>query len=153
MVMTEAFALPDWVAAQGVEAEDYALWLRRQATNIRNRNKKSWPEGAQIPARDAYMRKIHKEVVASHGRCHYSGQGIDWALVATRQPGVGGRKARRKCRAAPSIDHVNGPGNLDLKLCRDDVNVAKGYLTPADFVALCHAVVGTAAGLSGPQGK
>jgi hypothetical protein len=87
---------------------------------------------------------IHRAVVHSGGRDHYTGQQLDWSLVGQyNNAESNARKRDYKAAMAllPSIDHVgDGLGEADFKLCAWRTN-AKSDLTHDDFVALCRRVV------------
>lgn len=88
-----------------------------------------------------YCRVLHAAVRRSEGLDYYTGEVLDWSLIATLSPKPTGRKDMVRCGGRPSVDHYAGPGYPDYKLCRADTNHAKAYLGHGSFVALCRKVV------------
>jgi hypothetical protein len=76
---------------------------------------------------------IHRAVVHSDGRDHYTGEPLDWSLVGQYSNAESKAKKRHyKATLAllPSIDHVgDGLGEADFKLCAWRTNDAKSGLS------------------------
>ena len=130
------FHVPESVRLKGVCCQRYREWLERQAQNCKCRDQKS--ERRPI---DAYRQAIHKAVGKSDGLDCYTGDALEWNRLNHEKPAVGGQHNHRIMGRYPSVDHYQGTGRLDFRICSGSVNHAKGALDHQQFVDLCRKVV------------
>ena len=135
------YQIPEFLYSKLTQAQ-FEKWLRGRAAAHVKRDRKR----GNIAATGAdYRMAIHRAVVHSDGRDHYTGEPLDWPLVGKYSNAESkARKRHYKATLAllPTIDHVgDGLGEADFKLCAWRTNDAKSDLTHDDFVALCRRVV------------
>ncbi len=132
--------MPDFVSA--VTQDIYEKWLHGRAVAHVKRDKK---RGNTTASNEAYKIAIHRAVVESDGRDHYTGEPLNWSLLckySNLESEDQGRYYKAKFALLPSVDHVgDGLGEADFKICGWRTNDAKNDLTHDEFVALCRSVV------------
>ncbi len=138
---TRVYDLPKFLEG-AVSLDAYKRWLDRKAVaHVRRDRKRDNLEAT----RQAYMRAIHSAVIRSEGRDAYTGEPLDWSLIATydNEKSKSGRRAYKASLALlPTADHVgDGLGPADFKICSWRTNSAKNDLSQDNFVALCRLVV------------
>lgn len=125
-----------------VEQAAYESWLKGRAMAHVRRDRKRGNVAATI---EAYKGAIHRAVVHSAGRDHYTGEKLNWTLIckySNMESQANGRHYKARFALLPSIDHVgDGLGEADFKICAWRTNDAKNDLTHEDFVTLCRLVV------------
>lgn len=116
-------------------------WLQRKAESHIKRDRVRGNASSSV---SEYKRAIHKAVCESDGLDHYTHEKLDWTLLSqynNQESKLGGRKYKAKFALLPTPDHVgDGRGPADFKICGWAVNDAKGDLSLADFVRLCHRI-------------
>ena len=144
--MEEArYVLPAWLEGR-LTPERYRKWIGSLARSAADR-----AIGHRLLPGE-YKSLVHKAVIASEGRCHYTGRQLAWEQL--RVPGWRTKLRgwhRRGASDCPTLDHVNGTsGAPAFVLCSDATNVAKGYLSGREFRKLCKAVLVHEAGRKDP---
>jgi hypothetical protein len=134
------YLVPDFISA--VTQDIYEKWLHGRAVAHVRRDKN---RGNTTASNEAYKIAIHRAVVHSGGRDHYTGEPLDWSLLcqySNLESEAQGRRYKAKFALLPSVDHVgDGLGEADFKICGWRTNDAKNDLTHDEFVALCRSVV------------
>jgi len=141
MPKTRKYALPKFLSAT-LSSAAYEKWLHRKAVAHVRRDRK---RGNAAATNEAYKLAIHRAVVLSGGRDHYTDEILDWSLCS-KYSNVESHTHRRRYKATlallPTVDHVgDGLGEADFKVCAWRTNDAKSDLTHEEFVALCRMVV------------
>ena len=80
----------------------------------------------------------------SKGKDFYTGGRLNWSLLSkydNRDAHENGVLYMRKFVSMPSVDHYDGRGKLDFRICSWIVNDSKSHLSHADYVKLCKKVV------------
>jgi hypothetical protein len=135
------YQLPDFLSTTLTQTS-YEKWLCGRAAAHVKRDKN---RGNTIATNEAYKIAIHRAVIHSVGRDHYTGEHLDWSLVgqySNAESKAKGRGYKATLALLPSVDHVgDGRGDADFKICAWRTNDAKNDLTHQEFVALCRRVV------------
>jgi hypothetical protein len=146
--MAGKFALPTFLEGK-VEPARYNRWLKGRTDAHLKRDSKRGHEGLTVTG---YKRLIHEAVVASGGFDYYTGEMLDWHLVATYENAASklGRHAYKKSLGLlPSIDHEDAASTCaSFRICAWRTNDAKHDLTQSEFIKLCRRVVRHADGPS-----
>lgn len=130
------YHVPDIVRAKGVTCATYSSWLERQALNCKHRDPVGCRQGIEV-----YRAAINAAVVRSAGFDEYTGEPLEWNRLNQAMPeGVGRRRHRIRGRY-PSVDHYQGLGVVQYRICSGTVNAAKGALDHQQFVEMCRRVV------------
>jgi hypothetical protein len=139
--MPRKYQVPDFLSLAATQA-GYEKWLRGRATAHVRRDKK---RGNTTASNEVYRIAIHRAVIHSGGRDHYTGEQLDWSLLSqyrNEKSRAQGRRYKATFALLPSVDHVgDGLGEADFKICAWRTNDAKNDLTHDEFVALCRRVV------------
>jgi hypothetical protein len=94
---------------------------------------------------ESYRLAIHRAIVESAGRDHYTGERLDWTLIGrydNELSRVGRRSYKASLALLPTVDHVgDGLGPADFKICSWQTNDAKNDLSHGNFIDLCRKVV------------
>ncbi|WP_156521991.1 hypothetical protein [Croceicoccus mobilis] len=130
--------VPDELRIQSVRCDKYHDWLLEQAKSLRLRDKSS---GQAAPPLADYVMALHRAVRRSKGLDEYTGKQVKWYRINHQRPAGPGRRKHRTRGTWPSVDHYNGTGKLDYRICSATVNFAKSALDEAAFVDLCRKVV------------
>lgn len=75
---------------------------------------------------------IHRAVIASDGKCYYTGREIDWSKI--------GKKDGRDAAMAPSIDHDRDLQQPEYRLTYIRLNRSKQDMKLAEWIALAAEV-------------
>lgn len=132
---------PDFLSSKPTQIS-YENWLDGRAAAHVRRDKK---RGNTTATNESYKVAIHRAVLQSGGRDHYTGELLDWTLIgrySNAESKAKGRHYKATLALLPSVDHVgDGLGEADFKLCAWRTNDAKNDLSHDEFVALCRRVV------------
>ena len=131
------FHAPLEVRDKGTNCVRYNAWLSAQATSCRARDR---GKVDPLPPLSEYRRFIHAAVIRSKGLDEYTGEPIEWNRINHQRPSAGGRKKHITRGRWPSVDHYQGTGKLNYRICSGLTNLAKGPLDHQQFVELCRKV-------------
>ena len=139
--MPRKYALPSFLAGV-VSEQTYLRWLGRKSIAHVKRDKK---RGNKTAINEAYKIAVHRAVLESGGRDHYTDERLNWSLIS-RYNNAESQATRRHYKAGfallPTVDHVgDGTGAPEFKICAWRTNDAKNDLSHAEFVELCRRVV------------
>jgi hypothetical protein len=141
MAKARKYALPEFLSATLTHAT-YEKWLHGRATAHARRDRK---HGNATATNEGYKVAIHRAVIHSGGRDHYTNEALDWSLVgkySNAESKANRRRYKAQLALLPTIDHVgDGLREADFKVCAWRTNDAKSDLPNEEFVALCRKVV------------
>lgn len=137
------FPCPTWLQQRGISDEEYAVWLQGQSKDIwkreRSKGKTACTTRAELKS------ELHRVALKSTGYDPYSN--IRFNVDPLRSGWTdaqaylnNSRHHRTLRRSVPSFDHVRGLGRRSYELCTRETNSAKTYMSPAQFIELCHRV-------------
>jgi hypothetical protein len=122
--------------------EMYRQWLDRKAAAHVKRDRKS---GNAQCSGESYRREIHRAVLASDGRDHYTGEALRWDLISTydNEESRAGRRAYKATFALlPTVDHADGrSGEASFRICGWRTNDCKNDLTYDELVEFCRVLL------------
>lgn len=137
------FPCPAWLKQRGITDAEYGAWLQDQSKDIWRRERKK--RKTAFANRALLKAKLHAVALASTGRDPYSN--IRFNVDPLRSGWIdaqahlnNSRHHRTLRRGVPSFDHVRGLGHAAYELCTRETNSAKTYMSPAQFIELCHRV-------------
>ena len=141
MAKPRKYQRPDFLGSAATQ-ESYEKWLHGRAVAHVKRDR---ARGNTTATNELYKIAIHRAVLNSEGRDHYTGEILDWSLLgrySNEESKAHGRRYKATLALLPSVDHVgDGLGEADFKVCAWRTNDAKNDLTHDEFVALCRRVV------------
>jgi hypothetical protein len=126
-----------------VSAGLYNDWAYGRARQLLKRDKRRKKPYAKDADWRLYREKIHGAVLSGGLSDPYSGDALRWDLIKTWDP----RKSKddpdffRHFYLLPTVDHIDPESAvLEFEMCSWIVNCVKGYLAPAEFLALCDKI-------------
>jgi hypothetical protein len=142
MKQPRKYQIPDFVSSTTITQAIYQKWLHGRAVAHVRRDKR---RGNTTANNETYKIAIHRAVIHSGGRDHYTGEPLNWSLLGkyiNAESKAQGRRYKATLAFLPSVDHVgDGLGEADFKIWGWRTNDAKNDLTHDEFVALCRLVV------------
>lgn len=137
------FPCPTWLKQRGISDEEYGTWLQDQSKDIWKRKRKKGKTA--YATRSELKLELHRVALVSTGHDPYSN--IRFNVDPLRAGWIdaqahlnNNRHHRTLRRSVPSFDHVRGLGRRAYELCTRETNSAKTYMSPAQFIDLCHRV-------------
>lgn len=114
-----------------ISYDDYNKWLEGKAKSHVIRDRK---RGFADTSVSSYISDIHDAVLESGGCDSYTGEKLDWSLLAvTYDP-----KDRRRFAMRPTVDHIDAStGRADFAICGQRTNMCKSYLTVDELAQFC----------------
>ena len=123
-------ALPTFLEGV-ISYDDYNRWLEGKAKSHVVRDRK---RGFRDTSVSGYISDIHDAVLESDGRDSYTGEELDWSLLAV----IYDPKDRRRFAMRPTVDHIDpSTGRADFAICGQRTNMCKSYLTVDELVQFC----------------
>jgi hypothetical protein len=129
---------PEWMP-EGCRLT-YPGWVQRKAVTLCKRDQKRGGTGNV----QQYRLAIHGAVLASEGRDHWTGEGLDWHLIGTydnREATAGKGEHKKQFAMLPTIDHSSDTPEPEFVICAWRTNDAKHDMTPEELLAFCEAVI------------
>jgi len=137
------FTLPPFL--QGIiEPAGYNYWVRIKAWDLLKRDRKRKFPYALLSTVNQYKEAIHDAVMQSSSTDPYSGDTLVWRLIGTWDPNQAKKDPQyeKQFYLMPTIDHINPYANfLAFEICSWEINAAKSFLNPSEFVSLCDKIV------------
>ncbi len=114
-----------------ISYDDYNRWLEGKAKSHVIRDRK---RGFRDTSVSGYISDIHDAVLESGGCDFYTGEELDWSLLAVTYDA----KDRRRFAMRPTVDHIDpSRGKADFAICGQRTNMCKSYLTVDELAQFC----------------
>lgn len=142
--MPVAYDPPSWMP---ISPDAYKRQINRKAVALMKRDRK---RGGTYTVKQA-MDAIHAAFHRSTGVDPYDGMPMHGELLGTYDNASSkayGVAYKRQFSRLPTVDHINGEPVCEFEIVSWQTNDAKGDMSPADYIAHCHAVVAYRGGLS-----
>ena len=123
-------ALPTFLEGV-ISYDDYNRWLERRASSHATTDRK---RGFRETSESGYLSDIHDAVLESGGCDSYTGEELDWSLLAV----VYDPEDPRRFAMRPTVDHIDAStGKADFAICGQRTNMCKSYLTIDELSQFC----------------
>lgn len=138
-----SYLCPDWLKCRKVTDLEYARWLEAQTSSIWARELDCGK--GTFATKVELKQTLHRAAHASTGFDPYTGarffvKHMRTGWIDSQAHLKGNRHYQSLRRCMPSFDHVRGLGHKAYELCTRETNSAKSFMSPAQFIDLCHRV-------------